>query len=160
MLVLILGTHLCSNCDSQLSSDRQLIVAIMKENCLHAYLATTHDNQPFVRPVSPIVEDDMTIWLTTFSTSRKVSHICQNPKICLAFVEQPRGDKAAFVFGEAYVVSDIEKKKKVWQLARFDLSQHFPNGPESKEFYLIRIIPKRIEWRDSWEVGNRVFELT
>jgi general stress protein 26 len=132
----------------------------MKENSLHAYLATIDDDQPFVRPVSPIVEDAMTIWVTTFSTSRKVSHIRNNPKICLAFVEQPQGDKAAFVFGEAHIISDIEKKKKVWQLANFDLSQHFPNGPESKEFYLLKINPKRIEWRDNWEAGNKIFEPT
>jgi general stress protein 26 len=132
----------------------------MRENCLHAYLATTHGNQPFVRPVSPIVEDDMTIWVTTFLSSRKVSHISDNPKICLAFVEQPEGDKAAFVFGEAHTVSDMEKKKKVWRLARFDLSQHFPDGPESKEFCLLKITPKRIEWRDNWEAENKVFEPT
>jgi general stress protein 26 len=106
----------------------------MKENCLHAYLATSNGTQPFVRPVSPIVEDDMKVWLTTFSTSRKVRHIRKNPRICLAFVEQPQGDKAAVIFGEAQIVADLEKKRKVWQLARFDLSQHFPDGPESKEF--------------------------
>lgn len=132
----------------------------MKENCLHAYLATSHDDQPFVRPVSPIIEDDMTIWVTTFSTSRKVNHIGGNPKICLAFVEQPTGDKAVFVFGDACIVADSENKKRVWQLARFDLSQHFPSGPESKEFYLLKIIPKKIEWRDNWEAGNKIFEPT
>ena len=130
----------------------------MKENCLHAYLATTHDDQPFVRPVSPIVEEDLTIWVTTFLSSRKVTQIRHNPKVCLAFVEQPEGDKAAFVFGEAHKVSEMEKKKKVWQLASFDLSQHFPEGPESKEFCLLKITPTRIEWRDSWETGNKIFK--
>lgn len=100
----------------------------------------------------------MTIWLTTFATSRKVSHLRQNPKICLAFVEQPQGNKAVFVFGEAHLVSNIEEKRKVWQIAKFDLSQHFPDGSESKEFCLLKIIPKRIEWRDSWEDGNKTFE--
>jgi general stress protein 26 len=132
----------------------------MKENCLQAYLATTYDQQPFARPVSPIVEDDMTIWVTNFSRSRKVSQLRGNPKVCLAFVEQPQGDKAAFVFGEPRVVSDLEKKRKVWQLARFDLSRHFPNGPDSEEFCLLRILPKRIEWRDNWEAGNKIFEPT
>lgn len=140
-----------------LSSNLQRIIAIMKENCLHAYLATSHKGQPFVRPVSPIVEDDMTIWVTTFSSSRKVSHINCNCKICLAFVQQPHGDKAAFVFGEAHVVSGMEDKKRVWQLARFDLSQHFPDGPESKEFCLLKIVPKTTEWRESWEEGNKIF---
>jgi general stress protein 26 len=142
------------------SSDRQRIVAIMRENSLHAYLATSHDAQPFVRPVSPIVEDDMTLWVTTFSTSRKMSHIHKNPKICLAFVEQPRGSKAAVVFGEAQVIPDLEKKKRVWKLAPFDLSQHFPNGPESTEFSLLRIVPRKIEWRDSWEGGTKIYEPT
>lgn len=141
-----------------MSSDRERIVVIMKENCLHAYFATNQDDQPFVRPVSPIVEDDMTIWVTTFATSRKVDHIRRNPKVCLAFVEQPRGDKAAIVFGEACVVPDVEKKKMVWRLARFDLSQHFPDGPESREFCLLRVIPKRVEWRDNWEAGNKIFK--
>lgn len=143
-----------------MSSDKQRIVAIMRENCLHAYLATSYDAQPFVRPVSPIVEDDLTIWVTTFSTSRKISHIHQNPRICLAFVEQPRGDKAAVVFGEATIVPDLENKRRVWKLAPFDLSQHFPDGPESKEFCLLKIAPKRIEWRDSWEGGTKFYEPT
>jgi general stress protein 26 len=129
----------------------------MKANCLHAYLATSDGTQPFVRPVSPIVEDDMKVWITTFSTSRKMGHIRQNPRICLAFVEQPQGDKAAVIFGEAQIVADLEKKRKVWQLARFDLSQHFPDGPESEEFCLLRIVPKKIEWRESWEGETKVY---
>ena len=132
----------------------------MKETCLHAYLATSDGSQPFVRPVSPIIEDDMTIWLSTFSTSRKIGHIRQNPRVCLAFVEQPQGDKAATVYGEARIVPDIKKKKKVWQLARFDLSQHFPEGPESKEFCLLEILPRKIEWRETWEGGTKTFEPT
>jgi general stress protein 26 len=144
----------------QVSSDKQKIVAIMKENSLHAYLPTSCDAQPFVRPVSPIVEEDMTLWVTTFSTSRKIIQLRKNPKICLAFVEQPDGNKAAVVFGEAYVIADLEKKKRVWKLAPFDLSQHFPNGPESKEFSLLRIVPKRIEWRDSWESERKIYEPT
>lgn len=139
-------------------SDKEKIVKIMRDNCLHAYLATSDADQPFVRPVSPIVEDDMAIWVTTFCTSRKVRHIQDNPKICLAFVEQPQGSKAAFVFGKACVVPDIENKRRVWSLASFDLSEHFPEGPGCKEFGLLKIIPDRIEWRDNWEAGNKIYK--
>ncbi|MBA7490332.1 hypothetical protein ES702_00869 [subsurface metagenome] len=140
------------------SSDTEKIVAIMKENCLHAYLATCDGDQPVVRPVSPIVEDDMSIWVTTFCTSRKVSQIRRNPTICLAFVEQPSGDKAAVVIGEAEIVSDLLEKKRVWKLATFDLSEHFPKGPESDEFCLLKIIVKKVEWRDSWTGGTKIYE--
>jgi general stress protein 26 len=140
------------------ASDEQKIVSIMKDNSLHAYLATSDGDQPRVRPVSPIVEDDMSVWVTTYGTSRKVRQIRENPKICLAFVEQPNGDKAATVIGEADIIPDIAEKERVWKLAPFDLYEHFPDGPESGEFCLLKIIAKKIEWRDSWTARLNVYE--
>ena len=141
-------------------ADEQKIVSIMKENSLHAYLATCDGDQPRVRTVSPIVEDDMSIWVTTGSTSRKVKQIRQNPKICLAFVEQPNGDKAATVIGEARIIPDIKERNRVWKLANFDLYEHFPNGPDSDDFCLLKIIVKRIEWRESGIGGLKIYEPT
>ena len=140
------------------SSEKRKMIAIMKENSLHAYLATCDDDQPVVRPVSPIVGDEISIWVTTFCSSRKVKQIQNNPKICLAFVEQPSGDKAAVVVGEAKIVPDLEEKKRIWNLAAFDLSQHFPEGPESSEFCLLKVIVGKIEWRDSWEGGTKIYK--
>jgi general stress protein 26 len=100
----------------------------------------------------------MSIWVTTGGTSRKVKQIRQNPKICLAFVEQPNGEKAATVIGEARIIPDIEKKKRVWKLAPFDLYEHFPDGPDSNDFCLLKIIAKRIEWRESWTAGAKIYE--
>ncbi|MEO0114547.1 MAG: pyridoxamine 5'-phosphate oxidase family protein [candidate division WOR-3 bacterium] len=137
--------------------DSQKIVSIMKANS-PAYLATVDGELPQVRPVSPIIEDDMSIWITTFSTSRKVKQIKQNPKCCLAFVEPPNGDKAVFVNGEAEIISDLNIKKKVWNLAQFNLFEYFPKGPESEEYCLLKIKIRRIEWWDSWEEGRKVYE--
>jgi general stress protein 26 len=139
-------------------SDEQKIVSIMKDNFLHASLATCDGDQPRVRTVSPIVEDDMSIWVTTRSTSRKVKQLRKNPKICLAFVEPPDGDRAAIVIGEAQIIPDIEKKKRVWKLAPFDLYEHFPDGPDSNDFCLLKIIVKRIEWRDSWTARAKIYK--
>ena len=139
-------------------SEEQKIVSIMKDNFLHASLATCDGDQPRVRTVSPIVEDDMSMWVTTRSTSRKVKQLRENPKICLAFVEPPDGDKAAIVIGEARIIPDIEKRKRVWKLAPFDLYEHFPNGPDSDDFCLLKIVIKRIEWRDSWVDGAKIYE--
>ncbi len=138
-------------------SETQRIVAIMRKNSLHAYFATCDGDQPVVRPVSPIVEDDMSIWVTTFITSRKVKQIGRNPKICLAFVEQPRGDKAAVVTGRAKMISEMQQKRRVWDLATFNLSQHFPKGPESEEFCLLKVDVKNVEWRESWEGGTKIY---
>jgi general stress protein 26 len=139
-------------------SDEQKIVSIMKDNFLYASLATCDGDQPRVRTVSPIVEDDMSIWVTTRNTSRKVKQLRENPKICLAFVEPPDGDKAAIVIGEARIIPNMEKKKRVWKLAPFDLYEHFPNGPDSNDFCLLKIIVNRIEWRESWKSGPKIYE--
>lgn len=139
--------------------DEQKIVSIMKDNYLYANLATCDGAQPRVRIVSPVVEDDMSIWVTTRSTSRKINQLRENPKICLAFVERPEGDKSVTVIGEAQIIPDLEKRRRVWKLAPFDLYEHFPDGPDSDDFCLLKIIPKQIEWRDSGTDKLNIYEL-
>jgi general stress protein 26 len=138
------------------TSDEQKIVSIMRDNYLHANLATCDGDQPRVRIVSPVVEDDMSIWVTTRSTSRKVKQLRENPKICLAFVEPPEGDKSVTVIGEASIVPDLEKRRRIWKLAPFDLYEHFPDGPDSDDFCLLKIMANRIEWR---EIGTGALKI-
>jgi general stress protein 26 len=141
-------------------SDEQKIVSIMKNNFLYASLATCDGDQPRVRTVSPIVEDDMSIWVTTRSTSKKVKQLRENPKTCLAFVEPPDGDKAVTVIGEAQIIPDMEKKRRVWKLAPFDLYEHFPDGPDSNDFCVLKIVIKRIEWREIGTGAAKIYEPT
>jgi general stress protein 26 len=139
-------------------SDEQKIVSIMKDNYLYANLATCDGDQPRVRIVSPVVEDDMSVWITTRSTSRKVKQLRKNPKICLAFVEPPDGDKSVTVIGEAQIVPDLKKKRRVWKLAPFDLYEHFPDGSDSNDFCLLKVTVKRIEWREIGTGTAKIYE--
>ncbi len=139
-------------------SKKEKILAIIKENAHHAHLATIDGDQPRVRSVTPIVEDDMTIWITTFTGSRKMQQLKENSKICLQFVEHPAGEKEAIVIGEAEIVKSIEEKKKIWDLAPFDPSLFFPGGPESEEFSLLKIKIKNIEWRESMQEESKIYE--
>ncbi len=131
-------------------TDFERMLAIIQENSSHAYLATTDGDQPVLRSMAPIIEDDGTMWVTTFKNSRKIKHIMNNPKICLAFIEQPQGDKVATVIGEAQIIESMDLKQKVWKLAPFDLGEYFPKGPESDEYCLLKININKVEWRDSW----------
>jgi general stress protein 26 len=140
------------------TSDEQRIVSIMRDNYLYANLATCDGDQPRVRIVSPIVEDDMSIWVTTRSTSRKIRQLRENPKICLAFVEPPEGDKSVTVIGEAQIIADSGKRRRVWKLAPFDLNEQFPGGSDSDDFCLLKIVAKRIEWREVGTVALKVYE--
>jgi general stress protein 26 len=142
------------------ASDEQKIVSIMRGNYLYANLATCDGDQPRVRIVSPVVEDDMSIWVTTRSTSRKIRQLRENPKICLAFVEPPEGDKSVTVIGEAQIIADSDKRRRVWKLAPFDLYEHFPGGPDSDDFCLLKIMANRIEWREVGTGALKIYEPT
>ena len=142
------------------ASAEQKIVSIMRDNYLYASLATCDGDQPRVRIVSPVVEDDMSIWVTTRSTSRKVEQLRENPNICLAFVEPPEGDKSVTVIGETQIVPDPDKRRRVWKLAPFDLYEHFPGGPDSDDFCLLKIGVKRIEWREVGTGALKTYEPT
>lgn len=139
-------------------TDKQKIVKIMKATQGHAYFATCEGDQPVVRSISPIIENDMSIWISTFSTSRKIKQIKKNPKICLFFTKQPNGDKSAIVVGKAKIISDLKIKKRVWKICHYNLSGYFPKGPESPAFCLLKILPSKIEWWDSWKEGRKIYK--
>jgi len=43
-------------------------------------------------------------------------------------------------------------------LANFDLGEHFQDGPESNDFYLLEIVIKKIEWRNDWMSKIKTYE--
>ncbi len=92
--------------------DRKRIVDIISA-ITSPFLATIDGYYPMVRPVSPIVEDDMIIWITTNCDSRKVKQVQTKPNISLAFVEHPGGDRSATI-GRAEIVDSVDDKKRVW----------------------------------------------
>jgi len=87
------------NASRTVSGGLRRLYAIMNKTCGHAHLATIDRTQPWVRSVSPIIAKDLTIWIATFSRSRKVKHILRNPMVCLQFVSQPDGNQEAVVKG-------------------------------------------------------------
>ncbi|MCI0473504.1 MAG: pyridoxamine 5'-phosphate oxidase family protein [Ignavibacteria bacterium] len=138
--------------------DKKKITEIMKKNCMHAYLATCDGKRPRVRPVSPIIGDDMSIWVGCNNVSRKVKQIKKNRKICLSFVELPQGNRSATVVGSAKIVTNLTEKKQAWKLAPYNMSEHFPKGVESKEFCLLKVVPDFIEWRESWTTKLKIYK--
>jgi general stress protein 26 len=48
----------------------------------------------------------------------------------------------------------------VWKLAPFDLYEHFPDGPDSDDFCLLKIVIKRIEWREIGIGAVKIYEPT
>lgn len=142
-----------------LAKAKKKIITILKKTCDQAYMATVAGKQPWIRSVSPIIGNGMSIWVTTFAKSRKVKQIKKNPRVCLHFAKHPDGSMVATIHGTVKIIQDLKAKKKVWGIAKFDLKQFFPEGPASKDYCLLKIVPEVIEWWDSWESGRKVTKL-
>jgi general stress protein 26 len=140
------------------SGDREKVLGIIRASAAHAFLATCDGDRPTLRSITAIVEDDMSVWIATSAKSRKVAQIKKNPNVCFAFIAQPEGEKAATICGKAVIVSDSVTKERVWKLAPYDIGQHFPGGPGSADYCVLRIEIAAIEWRDGWAGGTHVYE--
>jgi len=140
------------------SSDKQKIVEIMKKASNFSFFATSDGDQPRVRPIASMVEDDMSVWMATSAASRKVQQIKKNPKVTLAFVQQPQGEKAATIIGEAEIVEDMRQKKRVWGLASYDPAQFWPDGPETEDYCVLKIDIKKVEWWEDMMEGMKTYE--
>lgn len=110
-----------------------------------AYLATASGGQPKVRVVHPGFEVRK-LWIATRRSSAKARQIERNPKVELFY--QIGADFAHLtVTGEACFIDDLAEKKRVWNGKVFDyeLAQFWPDGPQSRDFGLLLITPRRIE---------------
>jgi general stress protein 26 len=85
------------------------------------------------------VKDDFIIWFATSRTSRKVTEIRNNPRVCVYFANHLAAKGYVSINGSASVIDDkellIKMKRDYW------------DGIEGWQdrFVLIKIIPKSVE---------------
>ena len=96
-------------------------------------------NARLVQPFEP--EPDMTIWVGTWSKSRKVREVRRDSRVTLAFYDK---ESTAYVtlLGLAQIENDLNKKRKYW---REEWIGFIPQGPEGDDYVLVKFIPFRIE---------------
>ncbi|MBN1550878.1 pyridoxamine 5'-phosphate oxidase family protein [bacterium] len=133
------------------------LVAIMRELRFSAFLATDDDGQPVIRPMSPIVEDDLTVWLVTFSSSNKIKQLKANNRICLAFADTKSWKKEVTIFGRAEIIDDLTAKQHVWNISGESLEKYFPEGAHSPKFCLLNIQIDKVQWRCGEETVNKTY---
>ena len=96
-------------------------------------------NARLVQPFEP--EPDMTIWVGTWSKSRKVREVRRDSRVTLAFYDK---ESTAYVtlLGLGQIENDLNKKRKYW---REEWIGFIPQGPDGDDYVLVKFIPFRIE---------------
>lgn len=107
-------------------------------------VATIRDGKPWVRYMAMQSEKDLTLYSTSFASSRKIDQLGKDNNVHVAFGADPKNWMLPFVNieGTAEILTDIETKKKCWS----KMLEQFFKGPEDPEYVVIKILPKTIEY--------------
>lgn len=104
-------------------------------------------------PLPP--EEDLSVWMVTDPSTRKVRQLEADPRATLAYVDEG-GIGYVTLLGRARLVTDLEERRRRW---RDEWKEFYPEGPEGETFALIEFRPERIEAMSvSREVGAGPFE--
>ena len=126
----------------EVSQDSLLIYArIIVDSSDSRTLITVDETQkPHARTMSPFSpEEDWTIWLGTFPTSRKVIQIKNNPNV-VVFYYDSESYSYVNISGTARLVNDPELKAKYWKEG---WKRFYPD--RDKQYILIEVTPQRLE---------------
>ncbi len=146
--------------EQTLTVDRALeAVRTTMEASRYCFLVTLDEaGHPQARLMDPFPpEADMTVWMATNSTTRKVRQLGRDSRATLAYYDWER-EGYVTLLGEARLVSDIEERRRRWKP---EWQAFFPPGPTAPDYVLIQFTPSRIEVMNlALDVGAGAFTPT
>jgi general stress protein 26 len=130
------------NCQVAVDRDSVKLAAleIMNETHYCGLVTIDSEGQPQMRTMNPFpANDELITWFATSRTSRKVSEIKNNPKVCVYYADHLNAKGYVSIVGTAQIIDDkdllVKMKRDYW------------NGiPDwQNKFVLIKIIPKKMD---------------
>lgn len=98
--------------------------------------------RPQARAMDPFApESDLTVWMGTNRTTRKVEQLRRDPRATLYYFD-PEGLGYVTLLGKAEIVDDLEERRARW---RPEWADYYPGGPEGETYLLLRFVPHRLE---------------
>lgn len=109
-------------------------------------LATLENDQPRVRPVSPVKVDGFTVYVANLRSYQKTQQIAANPKVELCYLS-PTHDQVR-ITGEAEVLTDRAMLEELWQSN--PLLRKYLGSVDNPELLVYRIVPKQVRFMREW----------
>jgi PPOX class probable F420-dependent enzyme len=111
---------------------------------------------PHVVPMWFAVDDDLTVWMTTFRKSQKAANIRRNPKVALLVESGTTYEalKGVLIRGDAALIDDADAVVKILTRVHTRMSGSFPEGvePALRAQAQKRVAIKVSTWRvSSWD---------
>lgn len=109
-------------------------------------LATMDGDQPRVRPVSPLRNDEFTIWIASLRSSHKTGEIEANPKAELCYMTAEH-DQVRLT-GVVHTITDRATRLELWNAS--PLLQQFIPDVDDPQFVLYRFETDRVRFMKEW----------
>ncbi len=109
-------------------------------------LATIDEDQPRLRPISPVKTDGFIIYVANLRFYHKTREIETNPKVELCYMEE--GHDQVRITGTAEVVTDRPLLEEIWEAN--PLMQHFLKTLDNPDLIVYRITPNRVRYMQEW----------
>lgn len=110
------------------------------------YLATIDNDQPRVRPVSPVRTDGFTVYVANLRMYHKTVEIENNPKVELCYLDE--GHNQVRITGVAEVLTERPLLEEIWDAN--PLMQQFLGSLDNPQLIVYRIIPHRVRYMQEW----------
>jgi len=118
-------------------------LSVIQKDAFPALVTVDSEGRPRARTVElrPVV-NELSFWVATLPTTRKVQQIRANPNVLLYFSVDGEGSYVS-VMGSARLHTDLETKKRMTWRDESARAALFPDYPD--DYLLIEILPEWIE---------------
>ena len=124
---------------------RQLAQAVLRDDRF-PYLATIDEDQPRVRPVSPVKTEGFTVYVANLRLYHKTREIEANPKVELCYLDE--GHNQVRISGVAETVVDRQLLEEIWEAN--PLLRQYLGTIDNPELIVYRIEPNRVRYMQEW----------
>lgn len=110
------------------------------------HLATIDDDQPRLRPVSPVKTDRFTVYVANLRSYHKTVEIAANPQVELCYMDA--GHDQVRITGIARVVTDRAVLEEIWNTN--PLLRQYLGSIDNPELIVYQIRPTRVRYMKEW----------
>ena len=110
------------------------------------YLATIDNDQPRLRPVSPVRTDRFTVYVANLRRYHKTAEIAANPKVELCYLDD-KHDQVR-ITGVAEVITERPLLQEIWDAN--PLLRQYLGSLDNPELIVYRIKPSRVRYMKEW----------
>lgn len=112
-------------------------------------LASMDDDQPRVRPVSPVRTEGFTVYVANLKSYGKTAELEKNPRVELCYLDEDHNQVR--ITGKASVVTDRDLLQDIWNSNR--LLQHYLGSIDNPELIVYKITPNRVRFMLEWALN-------